>query len=274
MNPMIRKELRQRMRERRTWVLPSLYLAALGGAVTFGYYFMTHDPFGFGQWREQQGAEIGVVVFFTVVYTQMALLLLMAPIFSAGSITIEKEQRTLAGLLTSLLTPAEICWGKFVAALLFLTLLLFSALPVLGLSFALGGIGPREVARAAGITLLVLAAISAVGLYCSSYFRRSVHATAVTYALVIALTLLTYVARQILYWHWAGSFGNLRAESQIPRYVTAPLYLNPFYALTGVFAGKEKDLPHWGISLLLFAGLGILATALALRNLKRGGEHV
>jgi hypothetical protein len=32
----------------------------------------------------------------------------MAPIFSAGSITIEKEQRTLASLLTSLLTPAQI----------------------------------------------------------------------------------------------------------------------------------------------------------------------
>ena len=35
MNPMIRKELRQRMRERRGWILPSLYLLALCAIISF-----------------------------------------------------------------------------------------------------------------------------------------------------------------------------------------------------------------------------------------------
>jgi hypothetical protein len=35
MNPMIRKELRQRMRERRGWLLPSLYLIVLGARPAF-----------------------------------------------------------------------------------------------------------------------------------------------------------------------------------------------------------------------------------------------
>ena len=43
MNPMIRKELRQRMRERRGWLLPSLYLLVLGAAVTFAYFIATTD---------------------------------------------------------------------------------------------------------------------------------------------------------------------------------------------------------------------------------------
>ena len=30
MNPMVRKELRQRMRERRAWLLPTLYLLGTG----------------------------------------------------------------------------------------------------------------------------------------------------------------------------------------------------------------------------------------------------
>lgn len=132
MNPMIRKELRQRMRERRAWLLPSLYLSALGAAVALAYYFQTEDVFGFEP-RELQGAEIGVTVFMTVIFTQMALLLLMAPVFSAGSVTIEKEQRTLSGLLTSLLSSLQIWWGKYVAALLFLVLLLACSLPVLSL---------------------------------------------------------------------------------------------------------------------------------------------
>ena len=38
MNPMIQKELRQLMRERRGWVLPSLYLVALGAVAIFVYF--------------------------------------------------------------------------------------------------------------------------------------------------------------------------------------------------------------------------------------------
>ncbi len=274
MNPMIRKELRQRMRERRGWVLPSLYLMALGGAVALAYYFATRDPFGFGQFRETQGAEVGLTVFMTVVFTQLALLLLLAPVFGAGALTIEKEQRTLAALLTSLLTPAEIWWGKFVASLLFLALLLASALPVLSLAFALGGVGPWDLAAAAAMTLLILASMSAVSLYCSSYFRRSVHSTAVSYAVVMALTLLTFVVHQILEWQWSSTLNPPQTRQEAPGYVTAPLYLNPFVALVQVFDPRRKGYPDWLISLQLFAALGCLATALALRNLERGGEQV
>jgi ABC-type Na+ efflux pump permease subunit len=43
---------------------------------------------------------------------------LLAPVFCAASLAIEKEQKTLAGLLTSWLTPFAIWWGKFAASLL------------------------------------------------------------------------------------------------------------------------------------------------------------
>ena len=276
MNPMIRKELRQRMRERRTWVLPSLYLLALGGVVVVTYYFSTgQNLFGLPV-NERQGAEIGVAVFFAVVYTQLAVLLLLAPIFSAGALTIEKEQRTLASLLTSLLSSAEIWWGKFVAAMLFLTLLLVSALPVLSLVFSLGGVGPLEVLRATGMTLLLLAAISAMGLYFSSTFRRSVHATAVSYAAVIALTLVTFVVYLILESHWQASLGQQQSElvtGEPPGYVKAPLYLNPFFALTVALARSRAGYPDWLLCAQLFVALGSFATALALRNIERGGEQ-
>lgn len=137
MNPMIRKELRQRMRERRGWILPSIYLLVLGAVVAFAYFLAMTG----GSHRDIQGSTVGVAIFLTLAYTQLALLLLMAPIFSAGSITIEKEQRTLAGLLTSLLTTWQIWWGKFVSSLLFVLLLLVTSLPVLSMAFAFGGIG-------------------------------------------------------------------------------------------------------------------------------------
>jgi ABC-type transport system involved in multi-copper enzyme maturation permease subunit len=171
---MIRKELQQRMRERRAWLLPTLYLLGLGAVVVISY-LATLDTSGGS--RDLQGAEIGRTIFLAVTYTQMGVLLLLAPALSAGGITIEKEQRTMAGLLTSLLEPKDIWWGKFVSSILFLFVLEVSALPILSLSFVFGGVSPLEVLLVAGITLLVLASMCSIGLWCSSFFRRSVHAT-------------------------------------------------------------------------------------------------
>lgn len=272
MNPMVRKELRQRMRERRSWVLPSLYLLVLGGSVVLAYFFATqHSPFERG--TDRQGAEIGITVFLTVSYTQMALLLLLAPIFSAGSLTIEKEQRTLSMLLTSLLSVREIWLGKFVSAMLFLTLLLVSSLPVLGLAFSLGGVSPKDLLRAGAMTLLVLASITATGVYFSSIFRRSVHSTAVSYAAVIAVTVVTFIIYLILQTHWqtlqalSGS-----AAKPMPRSYDIPLYINPFYALTAPLMHTRETFPDWLICALVFLVLGIAATLLTFRNVRRRGE--
>jgi ABC-type transport system involved in multi-copper enzyme maturation permease subunit len=270
---MINKELRQRMRDRRAWLLPSLYLLALSSAVTFAYYFSVGDTWSFVDTSQPQGAEVGVRVFLTTAYAQLTLLLLLAPVFSAGSLTSEKEQRTLAGLLTSLLTPADIWWGKFVASLLFLSLLLVSSLPVLSLAFALGGVGPRDVLAVTLTTLLLLASFCAIGIYCSSYFRRSVHATAVSYAVVIALTLLTAVAFSILTWQWQQKLQSLSTPPQeVPAYISIPLFLNPYATLTFSLFLPENPEP-WLISMALFAAMGCLSTALTLRNLERSGEQ-
>jgi ABC-type transport system involved in multi-copper enzyme maturation permease subunit len=265
MNPMIGKELRQRMRERQGWILPSLYLAALGAVITLVYYEETMGrPF-----QKPQGWEIGVALFMTVAYTQLALLLLMAPIFSAGALTIEKEQRTLAGLLTTLLRPIQIWWGKFAASLMYVLLLLVAGLPVLSAVFAFGGVGPWEVGMAAFTTVVILATISAMSLYWSSVFRRSVHATAVSYVSVIVMAAVTFIIFSI-------GMSISRAPSWIaaPGAVRAPLYFNPFFFLTVAFVPADELYPAWVQCLAVFTLLGVLSVLLTLRNLRRGGELV
>jgi hypothetical protein len=54
-NPMILKELRQRLRERRAWLLPTLYLLVLAGTVSFAY-FASADVERRGAQQEVQGA--------------------------------------------------------------------------------------------------------------------------------------------------------------------------------------------------------------------------
>jgi len=259
MNPMIRKELNLRMRERRGWILPSLYLVILGAVAVLAYYLVTQET------RTKQGAEIGVAMFLTAAYTQLVLLLLLAPVFSAGALTIEKEQRTLAGLLTSLLSPFQIWWGKFVAALLFVLLLILIGMPVLSLAFAFGGVGLWEVGMATITTIVIVGAMSALGLYWSSVFRRSVHATAVSYASSIVLTVVTAIIFGIV----VSTLKSKDSWMDIPFAVKAPMYLNPLFFLTMSFSSRQQLYPEWFRCLGVFLFLTAVAVVLAVRNFRR-----
>jgi len=267
-NPMIWKELQQRMRERRAWLLPTIYLLVLGATVTFVYYTLAVRENDYAR-HELRGAEIGVAIFFGTVYTQLGLLLLVAPALSAGSITIEKEQRTLSGLLTSLLTLLEIWWGKFVASLLLMALLLVVSLPVLSLGLAMGGFGVREMTMATITTLIIIASMSAVGLYCSSLFQRSIYATTVSYVITIALVVITAISASM----WRAAYPSAVGQDEFAHFKFW-LYPNPFFFLTLAFAPQTKLFPDWYISAGIFVFIGIALGLLTLLHLRRAGEKV
>jgi len=272
-NPMIVKELRQRLRERRSWLVPVLYLLVLSGAAAYAY-FVTIDV-TVTRSVEVQGADIGTVIFLTVVFTQLGVLLILAPVFSAGSVTIEKEQRTLAGLLTSLLSVPQIWWGKFVTALLYLFLLLFSALPVLALALAFGGVDPLDLFLSVAATILVLASISTIGLWCSSVFRRSVHSTASCYAIVLVMTIVSAVVAAIMMARWAEGHGEELVEYGVPFAVQAPALFNPLYPFIRLMGIRELQRAYHPLaSWVLFVGVGLLCAGLAMRRLQRSGEQL
>ncbi|HEU4413625.1 MAG TPA: ABC transporter permease subunit [Candidatus Angelobacter sp.] len=271
MNPMVRKELNLRMREKRGWILPTLYLVAMGATVVLAYYIVTQENFAS---EGLQGATVGASTFLTLSYAQLTLLLLLVPVFSAGSVTIEKEQRTLGALITSLLRPREIWFGKFSASLLFVGLLLCTGLPIMALALTLGGVGLTELLFAVLTTMLIVAAVSAMGLYFSATFRRSVHSTAVTYAAVIVLSVITLVAFLLIFSRWTTTHPGL-PESQMPHYLRMPLYLNPYYFLTVSF-GVAADISRgeWLICLAVYAGIAVAFVALTWRAIENSGEQL
>lgn len=266
MNPMIRKELDQRMRERRGWVLPSLYLVTLGAVVLLAYSLTLIDR---GQMNKiVQGSTIGVVIYVTSVYAQLTLLLLLAPVFSAGAITIEKEQRTLAALLVSLLTRQEIWFGKFISSLMFVVLLVCASIPIVSMAFAFGGFGAQEVVTGLVTTVIILGAVSAIGLYWSSALRRSMHATAITYATIIGLTVVSFIiflAISITE-HVGYSWPAMPLSHKLP------LYFNPYYFMTTAFLPWHDLYPEWVRCAVVFVLIAALASFGAVWNLRRGGE--
>ena len=116
--------------------------------------------------------------------------LLVGPVFSAGSITQERERQTLSLLLTTLLTPGRIILAKLLAAWRVSTVLTFLLTEQLLLAYFL----LREL-RDRFWTLLVFLLIIAttclatttIGLLCSALSRRTSVAIVLTYVTLLVL---------------------------------------------------------------------------------------
>jgi hypothetical protein len=134
--------------------------------------------------------------------------------------------------------------------------------------FAFGGVGPWEVGIVALTTVVILGTVSAVSLYWSSAFRRSVHATAVSYVTVVLMTIVTLIIFGIV----QSRMGPQNGWHSMPLKVRAPLYLNPLFFLTSALVPKEQLYPEWFICLGAFVAVAALCALLTLRNLRRSGD--
>jgi len=91
-------------------------------------------------------------------------------------------------LLTTPLRPAGILWGKLIAAMGYIFIVIFAAVPLASLVFVFGGVAIRELGKALFILVLIAVMQGVIGLFMSALFGRTGRATATSYA-VAALML-------------------------------------------------------------------------------------
>jgi ABC-type Na+ efflux pump permease subunit len=94
---------------------------------------------------------------------QFAVIVLLTPGVTAGSIAEEKDRKTLEFLLTTGLRGHEIVLGKLLSRLAYVILLVLTGLPVLSFLQLLGGVDPKLMLggfAASALTLLSLACLS------------------------------------------------------------------------------------------------------------------
>ena len=127
--------------------------------------------------------------------------LLVGPVFSAGSITQERERQTLNLLLTTLLTPGKIVFAKLLAALRVSTVLTFLLTEQLWLAYFLIP-ELRDRFWTLGIFLAIIAttclATSTIGLLCSALSRKTSVAMVMTYMVLLILFVGPIGVRQYL----------------------------------------------------------------------------
>lgn len=186
-NPVVLKELRGRMRGPRAFVVLTTYLLLMSSFVTLLYVVYVTST---NNVYSNPGSQlIGKFVFGAVVGIELLLVCFIAPAFTAGSISGEREHQTYDLLRTTLLTSSQLVLGKLASALSYILLLLVAALPLQSLAFLLGGVAPEEVLIATALLVATAFLFGTSGVFFSSFMKRTLASTVLTYAFALMATL-------------------------------------------------------------------------------------
>ncbi len=241
------RELRGRMRGRRAFVILTIYLLLLA-AIAFGIYAYLQRQADLeaalrmrtvDEWFGSLGgvspgfalsARVGHMLFSGILVLETLLVLVLAPAFTAGAISSEREHQTLDLLVTTPLSTLGIVVGKLVSALAWVLVLIVASVPLMSLVFVFGSVGPEDVLRAYVLLFSLAFGMGAIGLFLSALVRRTQAATVLASIVVLVLALGTIPVHAL--WSVMGTT-TTRAQSGITT-IRAPnrgpealLWLNP-----------------------------------------------
>ena len=253
------KELRSRMRGRRAFVILTIYLGLLA-LITYGAYLLAapaaRGGFAGAIGQSNTSAIIGQSIFTLLSIFQLILICFIAPGFTAGQISLEREKQTLDLLVSTPMRPGAIVIGKLLAALAFVMLMIVAAVPITAIVLMYGGASVEDIVRQQVVLLATAVLLGAIGLFFSSLLKRTQAATVLSYITMLALTLGT----MMLFGFWTllinqnGGFGvgpPRRAPEQL-------LYVNPGIAMLDVVGNTEPG-GFGGINAMLAEFRGVRA---------------
>ena len=108
-------------------------------------------------------AKISANLFQILSYCQLALVALLAPIFTAGAITSEKDSQTYDILLATPLSNGQIVLGSLMSRLFFVIALLISGIPIFSITQIFGGVAIVAIVQSfliAAATAMVTGAVA------------------------------------------------------------------------------------------------------------------
>lgn len=184
-NPIVAKEYRTRMRTWRSPFAITLYIVLLGGlgwAVFSGIAASNGSGMG-----PIAGSNYGQSLFSFLIIFQVALLGFITPALTAGAISGERERQTIDLLFVTPIRPFSIIWGKLLASMSFVVLLLVLSIPIFSLVFLFGGIELDQVVYAFAVTGVTALMLGLVGIAFSTMFRRTLTATVAAYGAAFIL---------------------------------------------------------------------------------------
>jgi ABC-type transport system involved in multi-copper enzyme maturation permease subunit len=202
------KELRTMLRSpRAVWLLGVLMLGA-------SVYFLVF-------WREHalgatlaSRAQLSRMAFAVLYITQFTTLSLISAVMASTVVTIERENKTLDVLYCTRFSRLEILFAKWLSMILYQVILFVGLLPILALTFQLGGVDLVDYIGAAILIAAGIASYGMVGLAFSTSLRRTMNALMASVVATLAIGLAIPAYRIYGFWGiggWrdpdAGAFG-------------------------------------------------------------------
>jgi ABC-2 type transport system permease protein len=184
-NPVMLKELRGRMRGIRAFVVLSVYLGLMSAFLALLY--LIYEPINQRNGSAAAG-EVGRILFMGIVGIELMLIIFIAPAFTAGAITGERERLTYDLLKTTLLPSPSFVIGKLESALGYVLLLLLSAIPLQSIAFLFGGVTELELVLSLVILAVTAIALGTVGIYFSATTSRTLSASVRAYTTTLVAT--------------------------------------------------------------------------------------
>lgn len=180
-NPILERELKTRMRTWKTIILMCGYLLLIGMIVFFAFlstsYSYSYGGYGFNP-------QIVTTIYIVIAMFQLGILIAILPVFTATSISGERERQTLDLLLCTNISPWKIIFGKMSAALTFVLLLIFAAMPFMGIILLFGGVTLLDLIK---ITLFYMATavmVSSIGMFCTTHFKKNITSIVMSYIIL------------------------------------------------------------------------------------------
>jgi ABC-type transport system involved in multi-copper enzyme maturation permease subunit len=141
--PVFRFECLATSRRRAHFLGRALFVAVL--LVALWFVVMQVNQGAHRPSRLQEMANAGEKFYLAIIVTQLGMLFLLAPALTADAVCLDKARGALLPVLASDLSSADIVLGKLCARLLPICALVICGLPVMAISFTMGGIYPEAV---------------------------------------------------------------------------------------------------------------------------------
>jgi ABC-type transport system involved in multi-copper enzyme maturation permease subunit len=267
------RELRGRMRGKRAFIFLTFYL----GLLTTLLWLALRTTEALPGLSAIESTMIGRGIFGGVLLIETLVVVALAPAYTAGAISSEREKQTYDLLAVTPISSLAIVLGKLFSGLSYLALIVFASLPIASLAFVFGGVGPEDFVRGYVVLILAGLGIGSIGVWCSAAMSRTQSATVaafmVTGGLIVGATAL---------WLALDSRAN---EGVVERPPQALLMLNPFIGQLDVIceatgegcfaqqAAVPRDVdPFTGVRFDQQGQVGGIGPGFGPRPMPRGGE--
>ena len=190
-NPIIKKDLQVTVRNMRfSWALFA-YEGVLALAFLMALAVIKEENSGI--YGSANFYSELIYLFPIIGIVQVCIVTLIVPIITASAISGEKERQTFDIMLTTCMSPFTIVVGKVFSAVLRILFFVAAGMPVMALSFVVGGLNWSNLFYFV-LTIILLSVLSgSIGIFCSSFCRRSIAAMIFSYAWYFVIYIMTFV---------------------------------------------------------------------------------